>query len=516
MRSAASGGRHRAAQYGADRADGTARQYSADKADDAVRQYADKEDNTVRQYGADRADRRKRRDLRAAGRVITNQSGEVRNMGLIVSFLIFILAMIGCLITGHTMVIALGIGLVCFAVTGMRRGFGFSEIVSMCRAGLKDAVIVVIVMAIIGLVTGVWRSSGTISFFVYYGMEVITPNLFLIITFLLCCIMSYALGTSFGVAGTVGVIFMALARSGGVNEALTAGVIMSGVYFGDRNSPVASSAVVVAGVTHTDMLKNVRIMLKTVAPALLITFIIYCVFSFNNPISRVDDSFKEVLTGEFSISPWCALPAALIIILPLLKVSVINSLIASIIAGIGVSLLVQREAAGDVFLAMIRGYETGGELGEIMNGGGLISMIEVVVIVGISCMYSGIFSGTEMLKPLQHMASAVSSKTGRFFVMTLTSLLTLCVFCNQTIATIMCSDLLKKTYEEEGASKTELAIDMENSVIILAPFVPWTIACTVPLEFMQADITAIPYAFLLYLTPLCYGILKKFYLKSLK
>ena len=96
------------------------------------------------------------------------------------------------------------------------------------------------------------------------------------------------------------------------------------------------------------------------------------------------------------------------------------------------------------------------------------------------------------------------------------SLLTLCVFCNQTIATIMCSDLLKKTYEEEGASKTELAIDMENSVIILAPFVPWTIACTVPLEFMQADITSIPYAFLLYLTPLCYGILKKFYLKSLK
>ena len=443
-------------------------------------------------------------------------TAEVRNMGLIISFLTFIVAMIFCLITGHTMVIALAIGLVCFAVSGMRRGYSFSDIAGMCRLGLKDAIMVVIVMAIIGLVTGVWRSAGTISFFVYYGLEVITPSLFLIVTFLLCCIMSYALGTSFGVAGTVGVIFMALARSGGVNEALAAGVIMSGVYFGDRTSPVASSAVVVAGVTHTDMLKNVRLMLKTIAPAVVITFIVYCIFSVKNPISQVDDSFKQVLTGEFSISPWCALPAALIVVLPMLKVSIVNSLLASIAAGIGVSLLVQGEPAGSIASAMIMGYETGGELGEIMNGGGLVSMIEVVVIVGISCMYSGIFSGTEMLLPLQNMASSISSKTGRFFVMTLTSLLTLCVFCNQTIATIMCSDLLKKTYEDEGASKTELAIDMENTVIILAPFVPWTIASTVPLEFMQADVTALPYACILYLTPLCYGVLKKFYLKSLK
>ena len=67
-------------------------------------------------------------------------------------------------------------------------------------------------MAIIGFITAAWRVSGTITIFVYYGMKVITPPLFLMITFLLSCLLSYALGTSFGVAGTVGVIFMALAR----------------------------------------------------------------------------------------------------------------------------------------------------------------------------------------------------------------------------------------------------------------------------------------------------------------
>lgn len=432
-------------------------------------------------------------------------------MDLIVSFIIFIGAMLLCLTGGHTMVIALGIGLLCFAVTGIRRGFSAGDILGMCRSGLRDAVIVVIVMFIIGFVTGIWRSAGTISFFVYYGMEVITPKLFLVITFLLCCILSYALGTSFGVAGTVGVIFMALARSGGVNEAVTAGVIMSGIYFGDRNSPVSSSAVLVAGVTHTSLYDNVRLMLKTGAPAIALTFIAYCFLSVRNPIIAVEESFKELLTDEFSISPWCALPAALILILPVLKVSVINSLIASIVAGTAVSILVQGESVGNVCLTLLRGYEIDGPLAEIMNGGGLTSMIEVVFIVAISCMYSGIFSGTGILTPLQARVTSLASGTGRFFVTSIMSLITLGVFCNQTIATMMVNDIMKKTYIDAGSSESELAIDMENSVIILAGIVPWTIACTVPLEFMQTGYGALPYSLLLYMIPLCYGIQKKLF-----
>ena len=108
----------------------------------------------------------------------------------------------------------------------------------------------------------------------------ITPGLFLIITFALSCLLSYALGTSFGVAGTVGVIFIALARSGGVNEVITAAVVMSGIYFGDRSSPVSSSAILVAAITHTNLLDNVKMMMKTGIVPLLLTFGIYAVFSF--------------------------------------------------------------------------------------------------------------------------------------------------------------------------------------------------------------------------------------------
>lgn len=430
-------------------------------------------------------------------------------MDLIVSFAIFIGAMIWCILSGYTMVIALFVGLICFAIAGMRKGFAFKKLADMAGAALKDAVIVVEVMFIIGFITAVWRSSGTIAFFVYCGIKIITPGLFLIITFALSCLLSYALGTSFGVAGTVGVIFIALARSGGVNEVITAAVVMSGIYFGDRGSPVSSSAILVATITKTDLISNVKMMMKTAIVPLSITFCIYTVLSFLNPIQSVDPTFMLTLKSEFKISLWCIVPAICMLVLPLLKVKVINAMLASIITGIFISIFVQDMEVVPLVKAMVTGYESTGTLGSIINGGGMTSMIEVVFIVGLSSTYSGIFSGTNMLSSLQDKIKPIMERIGRFGAMLVVTMATLCIFCNQTIASMMCNDILKKPYEEDGASKEELAMDMENSVILLAGVVPWAIACSVPLSFMQVGFAAVPLSLFLFLVPLCYGIQKK-------
>lgn len=430
-------------------------------------------------------------------------------MDLIIGFTVFIGAMIWCIAAGYTMVIALFAGMIAFAVTARHRGFSSKDIAGMIGTGLKDAVIVIEVMFIIGFITAVWRSSGTISFFIYYGIKLITPSLFLIITFVLCCLLSYALGTSFGVAGTAGVIFMALARTGGVNETITAAVIMSGVYFGDRSSPVSSSAILVAAVSRTDLLGNVKMMARTSLAPLLLTFGIYAVFSFLNPIHTVDQTFLRTLESDFSISPWCLVPAACMLVLPLLKVQVVHAMIASIISGAAVSLWVQNMGPQAFLKCLIFGYESGGSLGSIINGGGMLSMMEIVCIVALSSTYSGIFGGTGMLSGLQDRLRPVMDRAGRFGTMVIASFAFLGVFCNQTIATMMCCDMLKKPYEDSGASSEELAMDMENSVIVLAGVVPWTIACTVPLNFMQVGYEAVPLSFYLYFIPLCYAVQKK-------
>ncbi len=436
-------------------------------------------------------------------------------MALYAAFTIFIISMLIAIVTGHSMVIALFIGLVCFLVVGKRQGFSLKSMVRMSIDANKSSLVVIKVMLIIGVLTAVWRVSGTITVFVYYGMKIISPPIFLMVTFLLCCLLSYAIGTSFGVAGTVGVIFMALARSGGVDPLITAGVVMSGVYFGDRCSPVSSSANMVAGVTNTEIYDNVKIMIKTGALPFAISLSIYVALSLTNPITSVDQTMVETFENSFNISIWSFLPAVIVIGLPLAKIGVVKAMTASIVSAIIIAWLVQGVDLVSVFEICIFGYESASEgLGAILNGGGLVSMLEIVVILIISSSYSGIFSGTKMLDSLQEKLGTACNKLGRFAIMIFMSIAMACIFCNQTIGTLMCADLMRKPYMDGGGSNTELAIDLENSVILIACFIPWSIGCSVPLLMLGVDFRALPFAVFMYLVPLCYLFTKKRWFKN--
>lgn len=445
-------------------------------------------------------------------------------MGLIIAFVIFIGSMIVMLITGKSMVWALLIGLLLFTVLGLKElkssegmsiGKGTAELAKHSWGSIKDSLIVIEVMLIIGFITAAWRVCGTITVFVYYGMKVIVPPLFLVITFLLSCLLSYALGTSFGVAGTVGVIFMALARSGGVDPLITAGVVMSGIYFGDRGSPVSSSANMVAGVTKTEILPNVKLMMKTAALPFGITLAAYIAVSVFNPISHVDPGIIQAFEEEFTLSPWAFLPAVLMLALPLCKVGVIASIAISIVSSVAIALFVEKVAFLEVIKILIFGYHAEGNgLSVILDGGGLVSMLEIVAILAISCAYSGIFNRTDMLKKLLDLIEKSCIKTGRLATTLIISLATCFIFCNQTIATLMCSDLLTKPYLNTGGSRQELAIDMENTVIIIVGLIPWCIACSVPLTFFNVGIGALPWAFYMYLVPICYFFTKKHWFEN--
>ncbi|MCI6992593.1 MAG: hypothetical protein MR892_03995 [Clostridiales bacterium] len=441
-------------------------------------------------------------------------------MGLIIAFVIFIGTMIAMLITGHSMVWALLAGLVMFAGLGLVKlkksdeafgiGQGIRELALHSWGSIKESLIVIEVMLIIGFITAAWRVSGTITVFVYYGMKLIVPPLFLVIAFLLSCLLSYALGTSFGVAGTVGVIFMALARSGGVDPVITAGVLMSGIYFGDRGSPVSSSANMVAGITKTNILENVRIMMKTAILPFIITLAAYTALSVANPISSVDGGVLSAFESEFTLSFWSFVPAAIMLALPLLKVGIIASIGASVAASVAVAVLVEKVSLFSVIKILFLGFHSSGEgLAAILDGGGFVSMLEISAILAISCAYSGIFNRTDMLKSLLDVIEKGCRKTGRYAVTVIISLISCVVFCNQTIATLMCNDLLTRPYLNTGGSRQELAIDMENTVILIVGLIPWCIACSVPLTFFNAGIDSLPWAIYLYIVPICYFLTKR-------
>ncbi len=425
---------------------------------------------------------------------------------LTAAFVIFLTLVAACLVLGKPVAWALLGGLAVFWLLGLRRGFTNARLWTMAWEKCKKSLIVVSVIALIGVITGLWRTSGTIAFCIVRGVELVTPGLFLFIAFLLCAALSYVLGTSYGVSSTMGVILMALARSGGVSPAVTAGVVLSGVYFGDRCSPASSAAILVAAVTETDLYRNVRQMLKTAALPTLLTLGAYLLLSFRHPITTVDETVLASLRGGFSISWTALLPAAVMFLLPLFKTPIKLAMCASIACAAVLACTVQGFSPAEVLSAAWGGYHPADPtLSAVLGGGGVTSMTASYVIVLLAGLYSGILEGTGALEPLSGRAEALANRVGRFPAMTAISVLTSAILCNQAVASIMVQQLMGRTY----ASREELAMDIENSVILIAGLIPWSIACSIPLSMLGSGPEALPYALLLWLIPACYLFTKK-------
>ncbi|QHI71185.1 Na+/H+ antiporter NhaC family protein [Aminipila terrae] len=433
-------------------------------------------------------------------------------MPLLFAFILFVASMVFCLGAGYSILFAMIVGLVAFTIAGHLNSFSYKELTGMAILGVRESFIVLKIMILIGFLTAVWRSSGTITFFVYYGTSIITPALFILISFLLCCFLSYILGTSFGVAGTLGVILMVLARSGNVNESMVAGAVISGIYFGDRNSPVSSSAILVASITQTNIYENVKLMFRTSGIPLILVTAIYAVLSILNPLKTIDTNVLHALHTDFNLSLWTVIPAVFMLILPLFRMNIVWVFITSILSGFLITITVQGITVTDTLKYCILGYQSENfNLGFILNGGGVISMLTVCGVVLLSSAYSGIFKGTDMLAVIQEKLDVLIVKIGRFGSMLITSTLVTCVFCNQTIASMMSRDLLAKPYENSGGTNLELAVDIENSSIVLCGLIPWAISCSVPLQMLGAGYSALLFACLLYIIPLCYIFTKKFH-----
>lgn len=438
-------------------------------------------------------------------------------MDVVIAVIFFIFSMFFCVANGYSMAIALFLGVIAFSVVGCRRGYSLTQILHFCYYGIKDTAIIAKILCLISLVSAIWRLSGTMAYFVISGVTLITPSMFVLVVFLVCAFLSYILGSSFGVACTAGVVFMTLARSGGVNEFVTAGAIMSGICFGDRGSPLSSSAILVATITHTQLYKNLKNMMRSIIFPFGITIMVYFFISVCNPILNIDQTMLDMLSEEFTISFWSITPAIPILVLPFFNVKITTPMISSIVTGILVSFFFGKINIKTIINTLMFGFQTQNKILEnMLNGGGIVSIIELLAIIFFSSALSGVSSGIDILSLAQNKLQALVSRMGRFWSMCIVGYAVIIFCCNQTIATITVYNLFKNIYEQQGASREEFALDIENSVIVLTATIPWALACSVPLNFLKVDYRAIPFSFLLYFIPFTYGITKKYFFKNKK
>ena len=419
-------------------------------------------------------------------------------MGSIIAILLFSLSLIFCIVLKFPVVYALIVGYIIFIVYGLIKGHKLMILIKNSFKGILTVKNILLVSMLIGMITALWRASGTIAFIVYMGSKLISPSILILLTFLLCAILSVLIGTSLGTAATMGVICASIGKAMGVNPYYIGGAVLSGIYFGDRCSPMSTSALLISELTKTDLYKNIKLMIKTSIIPIIATCAFYLFLGFKSTSLEKSTDVTNIFNENYNLSIIVIIPAILIIILSMLKVNVKKTMAVSIIISFIIATFLQKENLSSLINYCIFGYYHSNEkLNLMMKGGGIVSMINVSLIVGISSSYSGIFKETKMLNALKFYLEKFSKKITSYFIIFLSAIISGVIACNQSLGIILTNELCGELVE-----KQKMAIILENTIVLMAGLIPWNIAMEVPLKAIDIGIMSGVYAFYLYFLPL--------------
>ncbi len=248
---------------------------------------------------------------------------------VIISFFLLVVSAV----KGYFVVYPLLASMAIFIVILLNRGFPLKSLIKMAVAGSQKSFSVIAILLLIGAVMAVWMAAGTVPVLVYWGIKSIDPQYFIFWAFILTSVFSVLLGTSFGAASTIGIALTIAAKGSGVNPNTIAGAIIAGAYFGDRCSPMSSSANLIAAITRTEIYTNLKNMAVTAFYPLIVSSILYLILSLANPVEVAGSNLAFEIAKAFNLNLITLLPALTILILCVLRVEVKIAMAVSVIAG---------------------------------------------------------------------------------------------------------------------------------------------------------------------------------------
>ncbi|HEY5647055.1 MAG TPA: Na+/H+ antiporter NhaC family protein, partial [Pseudomonadales bacterium] len=299
--------------------------------------------------------------------------------------------------------IALVVGAIVATIVGIKNGHRWQVIEENIVAGISTALPAIMILFSVGSLIGMWMLSGTVPTMIYYGLKLLDPAVFYPASCLLCAITALAIGSSWTVAGTLGIGLIGVAAGMGLSVEITAGAIISGAYFGDKMSPLSDTTNLAPAVTGIDIFTHIRHMSWTTAPSFLFALVVFVIVGLNvdaDPAGGGLEATLTDLTNHFEINVLMLLPVAVVVYMAARKLPAIASILAGVLVGLLVALLFQRnaidqlvtdealssaeETAKAVWTVLFNGYtaSTGNEnLDSLLSRGGMSSMLNTVWLI---------------------------------------------------------------------------------------------------------------------------------------
>lgn len=403
-------------------------------------------------------------------------------------------------------------GLIVTTVIGLVCGRSFQDMVNGMLERINASMEAILILLTVGLLVSAFMISGSIPAVIYYGLNLLTPKLFLPVGAILCAIVGLACGSSWTATATIGIAFLTIGQGLGVNPAITAGMIISGAYVGDKFSPLSDTTNLAAAVSGTGLFDHVTAMISTTAPVFIISLIIYSIIGMNIDTAGYDPSIargiQDAIASHFNVTPLALIPILVIILVCVFRVPGLAGIMISIVTSLLFAYLLQNKySLRELFSILHYGpsIETGNEfLDKALAKGGMDHQMWTINLIILAVAYGGALERAGVIERLfsgiREKIHSVSSLIG---VTMLTSIFCDMTMCDQFLGIGVPAPLYEDKYDEFGLARNMLSRTLEDAGTLWAVMFPWT-ACGAyqartlgisPLEFF-------PYAFVNLLNPI--------------
>ena len=388
--------------------------------------------------------------------------------------------------------------------------------------------VTILILLAVGMLAGSWMVSGIVPTLIYYGVQLLSPQFFLVCACVICALVSLLSGSSWTTIATIGVALLGISHALGVSEAMAAGAIISGAYFGDKMSPLSDTTILASSSTGVDIFTHIRYMMFTTMPAFLLTLIIFAAIGFGKGSDDVlhVSQFTHGLAATFNISLWTLLVPVLTAFLIARRIpSVIVLFLSALMAGVTAlilqpHLLIQIGAPSDLSQlgetsALIKGLaityygatavDTGNaELNELVSTGGMTGMLNTIwLIICAMCFGAGMVASGMIESLTRVVISWVKSRVGLVASTASTGLFLNIATGDQFISIVLTANMFQNVYQQKGYEPRLLSRTCEDSATVTSVLVPWnTCGMTQSTVLGVATIAYLPFCFFNLLSPL--------------
>lgn len=388
----------------------------------------------------------------------------------------------------------------------------------------------ILILLLIGAVSGSWMVSGVVPTMIYYGMKVIFPEIFLFAACGICALIAVMTGSSWTTIATVGVALIGIGTAQGYDPGWTAGAIISGAYFGDKVSPLSDTTVLASSSAGTPLFTHIRFMMVTTIPSFVISLIVFLIVSLTHDTSSAAHAadFSEDLKNTFTISPWLLLVPVVTGLLIAKKVPAMLTLfVAAVMAGV-VAVIVQPHIIGAIAngvspetsqqLSFLDGFkgtfisyygstavDTGNpELNELVATRGMTGMMNTIFLIIAAVAFGGALVGSGMLQSLtEKLTHFIRRRTTMVSATVGTGIFSNMITGDQYLSIILTSSLYKKLYHEKGYDPKLLSRSVEDSATVVSVLIPWnSCGMTQATVLKVSTMTYLPYCLFNLISPI--------------